>query len=894
MNKNIEIIDKIKNSTKNYFITGKAWTWKTTFIKLFVEDLVKNNINHVVLSPTWVAAINVWWVTIHSFFQFAPWIVVQDAWILWEKQIWNPKYISLKYIIIDEISMVRADLLDCLDIFLRKACENNLPFWWINMIFVWDLYQLSPIVTKKEYDFYKKYPSSYFFSSDVFLRDNFKLELIELKKVYRQTDMQFISILNNIRVGKISTEELIKINKALYHDITDKHIILTVTNKDQIAINSSKLAELEWDEFKYKKILSWKVENKDSNLVDVLILKKWARVMFLLNAENKSYVNWTLWTVTHLNKYEVNILTDEWKNIKITKDNWTEFIYEYVYDYKEKIIKKRVRWSISQLPIKLAWAITIHKSQWITYEKVSIDFWKKGCFADWQVYVALSRCKSFEWLHFKNPLDINTIKANKHITHFLENNIDSNNEIYFDTIWDIPDFEKEIYFSEKWWIDYFNVAKSIIKKINLEWWKAFIVWWFCRNIINWTCLKTDIDISTDLIPENIQKYFTVVNDIWKKFWVLVIKKHWFIYEITTFREDVNRKSIIFNNKFKEDANRRDFTINAIYLDPLRNEFQIFNNAVWKSEIIKWESIYDYVKKNWQNWISDLKNNIIRFIWNPIDRIKEDPIRLLRYIRFKYWLELTDYDPSQYEIVKNNFYLLKEVPFERIKVELEKIFIWKWVVQSIIQLKILWFFKLFINEIDNIDTCLWWEKYHLEWNVWDHIILIIQELYSKSITDPDMYWLALFHDIWKPTTYLKKENWNVSYIWHEKVSKDIFLKYAGKLKFTSKQIEKISFIIENHLLFGRIPEMKKIKARKLFLHPYWNDFFTFCSADNLGRLPRQEDMVKKINNMYHDFMSVYDESLLLNWDDIMKKYPELKWKEIWKKMREINDEIISNM
>ena len=207
------------------------------------------------------------------------------------------------------------------------------------------------------------------------------------------------------------------------------------------------------------------------------------------------------------------------------------------------------------------------------------------------------------------------------------------------------------------------------------------------------------------------------------------------------------------------------------------------------------------------------------------------------------------------------------------------------------LKDLWFFKLFIPEIDNLDKCSWWPKYHLEWNVWTHVLLIIKELNKKWIIDPDMYWLALFHDIWKPKTFTKKEDWNISYIWHEELSYEIFNNYVKKLKFSNKQVDKIWWIIKNHLLFWRIIEMKKLKSRKLFLNKHWNSFYTFCSADCLGRLPIQTKMVENINKMYNDFIEKYEQSKLLTGEDIKQKYPKLTWIDIWNKLEEINNKII---
>jgi len=173
----------------------------------------------------------------------------------------------------------------------------------------------------------------------------------------------------------------------------------------------------------------------------------------------------------------------------------------------------------------------------------------------------------------------------------------------------------------------------------------------------------------------------------------------------------------------------------------------------------------FVKKYRQNWISDLENKIIRFIWNPEDRIKEDPIRLLRYVRFKYDLNLEDpKNYSQKYLVEKNFDLIKNVAFERIKVELEKIFVWNNVAKAIDELKKLWFFKIFIPEIDILNTIPWGPKYHLEWNVWIHILMIIEYLEKSWIKDTSLYWTALFHDTWKATTYKFRDDHSISYIW----------------------------------------------------------------------------------------------------------------------------------
>lgn len=881
---NIQIIENILESSSNFFITGKAGTGKSTLIRYCIDYFEKNNINTVVLAPTWLSAIHVWWVTIHSFFRFSPGLIPQKAAELWDiAHNTDIIYQKISIIIIDEISMVRADLLDCIDIFLRKARGVDTPFWGVKMIFVWDLYQLSPIVQHKETEFKNKYESPYFFSSYVFSTPWFDVEIIHLTQVYRQTDEKFIQVLNSIRLWNVTSDDINYLNHARLHPKTDTHIILTPTNKEKNAINKEELEKLNSKSFTSYIEISWNVSLDDVHLEKILTLKEGARVMFIQNAIDKSYVNGTLGTIKKITDGIIDIQTDEEKYVQITKLSGEEIIFEYVYDHNVWKIKKRVQWKFIQYPISLAWAVTMHKSQWHSYKHVAISFWKSWCFAYGQAYVALSRCKSFEWMHFINDLTRSSILTNDAINQFYKTRINNKQKLDFTHIGiKIEDWRIETMFRYKWWLSYFDVAVSIIEKIHKEGGKAFIVWGFCRNRILWLEDQTDIDISTDFIPENIQKYFNVVNTIWEKFWVLIIKEFWYIYEISTFRKDISKHHVRFIKKFSEDANRRDFTINAIYLDPISDTYKIFNNPVWIQ------------KNSLQDGRVDLKNKIIRFIGKPHNRIQEDPLRLLRYVRCKTAYNLSDAYEEQYDIVKQNFHLLQDIPFERIKVEIEKIFSWSGTIQALEMLKELWFFKIFIPEIDDLDTCPWWPKYHLEWNVWIHTLNIIKILKKNMVTHPDMYWIALFHDTWKRDTYRKKQDGSVSYIWHETLSDQIFHTYSKKLFFTTHQIKKISWIIQKHMLFWNITQMKALKVRKLFLHSYWHEFYIFCSADCLWKTPRDENYPIQVDTMYQEFMKKFQNITLFTWEDVMQKYPHLHWREIWVRLKELNNTIIANI
>ena len=423
--------------------------------------------------------------------------------------------------------------------------------------------------------------------------------------------------------------------------------------------------------------------------------------------------------------------------------------------------------------------------------------------------------------------------------------------------------------------------KSISKKLSKIWKKVYIVGWFCRERILNNQYEWDIDLSTDASPNELSKYLNVIKEVWKKYWTMIVNEWWEIFEITTFREDIwslnFRKpvEVKFTDDLVLDSKRRDFTFNSIYLDINTDK---------------------YIDPN--NWMTDLKDWIIRFVWNIWDRIEEDVLRILRYIRFKNKYSLKDAEINYWEIIKSKINLLKELPIERIKDEFEKILLLDNNIEALKELKEIWFFKILLPEVDLLTETEWWPKWHLEWDVWIHTLMTLDELnkirrssnweYNKTI---DYYWTLLLHDIGKHKTFSKDKNENVHYYDHETISAEQFWNISNRFKFSNDSSKRIKWLIQNHLHYFQVMKMKKTKAFKFITNKYRKDMLIIGKADNLWRLPRDIGISDKIESFYKTFIEEINTKTFLTWDDIILKYPHLKWIAIWNKLKEENDKIL---
>ncbi|PIZ76187.1 AAA family ATPase [Candidatus Peregrinibacteria bacterium CG_4_10_14_0_2_um_filter_38_24] len=418
-------LDLMENTEKTLFITGKAGTGKSTLLQYFRETTGKNI---VVLAPTGVAAINVKGQTIHSFFHFPPHITKDTV---REKEPSKKLIELLKHvdvIVIDEISMVRADLLDCVDEILKFCLKSDDPFGGMQMIFIGDLYQLPPVVSSKEEKemFQTYYLSPYFFDAKIL--ENIKIELVELEKIYRQKDPDFIELLNKIRNSSVQDKDVEKLNSRYVQDFNDYDnredfcITLTTTNSSADTINSRKLSQLKTKIKKYHGDITGEFDNKHLPTSLELEMKIGAQIMLLSNDSAGRWVNGTIGKIIDIKSDEESgedLLVVELQNgshVNVSQYSWE--IYKYVFDRNKGKLEADIMGSFLQYPVRLAWAVTIHKSQGKTFENVAVDI-GNGAFAQGQVYVAISRCTSFEGLILKKPIYKKHIWIDYHIVRFL-------------------------------------------------------------------------------------------------------------------------------------------------------------------------------------------------------------------------------------------------------------------------------------------------------------------------------------------------------------------------------------------------------------------------------------------------------------------------------------------
>ena len=408
---------------KSLFITGKAGTGKTTVLREITAQCKRKKKNVVVLAPTGVASKNAGGVTIHSFLHlplgpYIPGLKMSKLYALKDEEIRIVNMVDL--IIIDEVSMVRCDLLDEIDDVLRHYRKNKLPFGGIQMVMFGDLYQLMPVAPEEDWEKLKeKYASPYFFSSKIL--EKMDCPMFELKIIHRQDDRNFVTLLNNVRLGHVSSNELKELEGRFIKNFVPKdnegYIRLTTHNWRSRKYNEERLDELSSSEYEYKAYIEDFFPKEEYPTNYVLRLKRGARVMFIKNDnENKLYVNGTLGTVISLGDRGVIVRTDEGNEIGVERQTWD--FYRYHINKKTKEIEAILCGSFKQYPLKLAWAVTIHKSQGLTFDKVIIDAGK--AFTYGQVYVALSRCRKFHGIVLVSPITSKIIKTDPIVAEYMK------------------------------------------------------------------------------------------------------------------------------------------------------------------------------------------------------------------------------------------------------------------------------------------------------------------------------------------------------------------------------------------------------------------------------------------------------------------------------------------
>lgn len=445
------IIDSISENAKFYeaveferttneilYLTGKAGTGKTTFLK-YIKQTTKKP--HIILAPTGVAAINAGGVTIHSFFQipFGPFIpddlrlrrrtmeseALETIFTTFNYREEKKEIIkNLELLIIDEISMVRADMLDVIDRILKVyRNQPSLPFGGVQVILIGDTFQLPPIVDNTEWSILSQhYKTPFFFSSKVL--EQIDYAYIELKKIYRQKEQEFIDLLNRVRVNDVNEKDLSDLNAKYNPTFTGNgkdYIILATTNKIVNETNVTKLKQLETELFSFEAKVKGSFPDKHKPTDHYLQLKVGAQVMLIRNdtETHKRYINGSIAKIKELENNKIIIEFDDVTkpDLTIGKEVWNNIQYSYNKDKKK--ITEEIVGTFEQFPIRLAWAITVHKSQGLTFDKVIADL--GNSFASGQVYVALSRCTTSTGLILRTKLNKYAIKTDPRVIEFAKN-----------------------------------------------------------------------------------------------------------------------------------------------------------------------------------------------------------------------------------------------------------------------------------------------------------------------------------------------------------------------------------------------------------------------------------------------------------------------------------------
>ena len=417
----------IQNTHRSVFLTGKAGTGKSTFLKYICANTKKK---YVVLAPTGIAAVNVGGQTLHSFFKipFKP-LLPDDTDIgninrLRKMLRYTKEKVTLikelELIIIDEISMVRADIIDFVDRVLRVYSGNmREPFGGKQLLLVGDIFQLEPVVTHDMRDILRRYYKNFFFfNARAFELIN--LVAIELRKIYRQTDSHFISMLDRVRINRATAADIAMLNRRYnpdYQEVNDKNLAVTLaTRRDTVdSINDEHMQALKTPECAYEGAIEGDfLENSLPTALN-LVLKVGAQVIFIRNDKEGRWYNGTIGKVTRLEDARVHVILENGEEVAVLPEVWENM--QYTYNEKEKKVEEKVLGTFMQIPLKPAWALTVHKSQGLTFNHVVLDF-VGGAFTGGQTYVALSRCTSLEGITLLKPLSERDIIVSMAVVDF--------------------------------------------------------------------------------------------------------------------------------------------------------------------------------------------------------------------------------------------------------------------------------------------------------------------------------------------------------------------------------------------------------------------------------------------------------------------------------------------
>lgn len=427
-----DVMRLVNHTSRSVFMTGKAGTGKSTFLRYLTANTKKK---HIILAPTGIAAVNAGGVTLHSFFKIPLKPLLPDDPDFSIRRIRQRlKYPSsliklireIELIVIDEISMVRADILDFIDKVLRVYCRNmRMPFGGKQLLLVGDVFQLEPVATNESKTLLSRYyPSLYFFSAMVFRQT--VIIPIELSKIYRQNETHFISILDRIRLGKATMDDINALNLRVIpskiqeqdENNQDDFTITLATQRNMVdAINDFHLERIRMPEITYYGEITGDFPESSMPAPMELKVKNGAQIVFIRNDVEHRWVNGTIGKVLNALPDSLEIELEDGTDVIVQEERWSHIRYDY--DEKTHTINEVELGTFTQLPVRLAWAMTIHKSQGLTFKKAIIDL-GRGAFAGGQTYVALSRCRSLDGLLLKSPIRMSDIFVRKEIMEFSQ------------------------------------------------------------------------------------------------------------------------------------------------------------------------------------------------------------------------------------------------------------------------------------------------------------------------------------------------------------------------------------------------------------------------------------------------------------------------------------------
>ncbi len=434
----------VEKTDMSLFLTGKAGTGKTTFLREVVRYTKKKCI---VLAPTGIAAVNAGAMTIHSFFQFGLGPFVQG--VIEPKSDFRINKSKLELIrhlqllIIDEVSMVRADLMDHIDVELRRIRRNSKPFGGVQLLMIGDLQQLPPIAHGGEDELFRQYYKTLYFFSSAALK-SMKYSCIELKNVYRQTDRHFIDILNHARNCTLTSQDISDLNARYIPGFSPKpedgYIRLMTHNRQVDYVNETEMEELDSKPYTFVAAVTGTFPEESYPTADSLTLKKGAQVMFIKNDPERRFINGTLGEVKSIDKNSIAVrLAESGAIIDVEPMEWQNIRYQF--DEESKEISSKQIGRFKQYPLKAAWAITVHKSQGLTFDKAIIDV--HAAFSPGQAYVALSRCRTLDGLVLSSPVSASVFMRDNAVDAYMNYISRPVEELAFSSCYEYFEYEKK-------------------------------------------------------------------------------------------------------------------------------------------------------------------------------------------------------------------------------------------------------------------------------------------------------------------------------------------------------------------------------------------------------------------------------------------------------------------